>query len=270
MPAQCVRAMPCRQCERPGLWEEWCLGKKLCGNLPRTTIDTTTYMIPSPKTCGNLPKTTIDRTTYMIHPPKRVATSQGPQSTRQLTWPIAQNVWQPPKNHNRQDNLHDPSPKTCGNLPKTTIDTTTYMIHRPKRVATSQGPQSTGQLPWSIAQNVWQPPKNHNRQDNLHNPSPKMCGNPPKTTIDRTTYMIHPKDHNWHDNLHDPSQGPQSTRQLTWSIAQNVWQPPKDQNRMEVRTPIAIAIWGKKLLRNFPTSSMVAFGVRSVTSITFT
>ena len=87
------------------------------------------------------PPTTIDTITYMIHAPKRVTTSRGPQPTRQLICSIAQNAWQPPKDHNRHNNLHDPCPKTCDNLPRTTTDTTTYMIHRPKRVATSQGPQ---------------------------------------------------------------------------------------------------------------------------------
>ena len=104
---------------------------------------------------------------------------------------MPQNVWQLPEDHNRHDNLHDPSPKTRGNLPRTTIDTITYMIHAPKRVTTSRGPQSTRQLTWSMPQNVWQPPTDHNRHDNLHDPSPKTCGNLPRTTIDTTTYMIH-------------------------------------------------------------------------------
>ena len=207
-------------------WER--LSKRICTR--EFFFAASFFLIHRPKRVA-LPRTTTDTTTYMIHRPKRVATSQrpqptqqltwsiaqnvwhsqGPQPTRQLTWSIAQNVWQPPNDHNQHDNLHDPSPKTCGNLPttttdtttymihrpkrvalpRTTTDTTTYMIHRPKRVATSQRPQPTQQLTWSIAQNVWQPPHDHNRHDNLHDPSPKTCGTP--------------KDHNRHDNLHDPS-----------------------------------------------------------------
>ena len=210
--------------------------------LPRTTTDTTTYMIHCPNRVA-LPRTTTDTTTYMIHRPKRVETSKGPQPTRQLTWSIAQNVWQPPNDHNWHDNLHDPSPKTCGtpndhnrhdNLhdpsPKTCGTPKDHNWHDnlhdplPKPCGTPKDHNWQRQLTWSIAQNVWKPPKDHNRHDNLHDPSPKTCGNLPTTTTDTTTYMIH-RQNVWH------SQRPQPTRQLTWSIAQNVWQPPNDHNR---------------------------------------
>ena len=211
-----------------------------CVALATTTTDTTTYMIHRPKRVA-LPTTTTDTTTYMIHRPKRVETSKGPQPTRQLTWSIAKKVWQPPNDHNwhdnlhdpspktcgtpndhnRHDNLHDPSPKTCGNLPTTTSDTTTYMIHRPKRVAL------------------------------------------PTTTTNTTTYMIHrPK-------RVATSQRPQPTQQLTWSIAQNVWQPPKDHNRHDTRCLLVKqhrlkmqVRYGELLIDEFATGSSSAIKAR--------